>query len=647
MSGFEKIELPQASKIAARDQKRSNMSSKKRKLRFTKPAFITLVILVIFIVLTIFFVVIPAKKTYTLAMQTVAKEKQFVSAIKGQNIALASDELDKTKTSLSQTQQSLHKISFLGFIPVVNWYYNDANHLLNADSYGLNAAGIVVDSLKPYADVLGLKGGSSFVGGSAEERIKTAVLTMGKITPRIDDISKALVQTKQEIDGVKPWHYPKVLFGNKIETELSQAVDLTDQAAQFVNQSRPLIKVFPSLLGETSAKKYLILFQNDKELRPTGGFITGYSIFSINEGVIQADRSGDIYTLDDSIADKPPAPAPLQKYLQVYTFNLRDSNLSPDFITSMKQFQHFYDESTMKVNVDGIIAIDTYVLVKTISDLDHQVTSDGITFTDQNDPRCNCPQVIYELENNISRPVNYIKTDRKSLLGSLLTTILQKALSSSPKKYWGALFQDMIALTNQKHILFDLNDTNAQSGLEALNAAGQIKNFDGDYLHINETNFSGAKTNLFVSEAVSTNYQTKSDGTITKTITINYKDPFAPSDCSLATGGLCLNAEYRDWIRIYVPKGSTLISSTGSEVKLTTYEDLGYTVFDGLVSVRPMGVATYTISYTLPFKVSGNSLPVLIQKQPGTDGNAYTLSVNGNQQQEFQLYADKQTKINL
>ena len=45
-----------------------------------------------------------------------------------------------------------------------------------------------------------------------------------------------------------------------------------------------------------------------------------------------------------------------------------------------------------------------------------------------------------------------------------------------------------------------------KSGLEALNAPGRILPFNGDYLHINEANFGGAKSNMFVTEAVTQDY---------------------------------------------------------------------------------------------------------------------------------------------
>lgn len=607
-------------------------------------------VLIVFLAFAIFGIVLPAQRVYKSAQHTQAQAKIAYEALKQQNIEVASEEIKKTRQSLTQTQKDLHAMGYMKFIPIANMYYNDADHLMNAGFHGLDAAEIIVDSIEPYADVLGLKGQGSFVMGSAEQRIQTAVMTMGKITPRIDEVADALQKAQKEIDQVDPNHYPPVFGGEKVHTQLTQLRIVADQGITFVDEARPLIKVLPSLLGESEPKRYLVLFQNDKELRPTGGFITAYAVFKVDKGNITVERSEDIYKLDDSIRNKPKAPAPILKYFpKVTTLNLRDSNLSPDFVTSMEQFRELYERASEKVEVDGIIALDTHVLVSVIKVLDDKVEAGGITFTSQNDKRCDCPQAIYALEDNISRPVGYIRAERKALLGQLLSAIMQKSLTSSPKLYWGPLFQTVINETNQKHILFYIFDDNAQKGIESLNAAGRIKDFEGDYFHISSANFSGAKTNLYIQQAVTQDMKVENNGEVTKTVTIKYKNPHPPSDCNLERGGLCLNALHREWFRIYVPKGSTLIDSKGSEVKLTTYEEFGKTVFDGFLTVRPNGgETTLTVTYRLPFKVAnGSPLPLLIQKQPGIAGASYMVIMNGKEVEQFDLIADKELTIKL
>ena len=655
MDGFNKIDLE--SEIPLKNPQPMVVSMAKKK-KFPKKLLIVLSCILGVLLVFSLLLIAPLQKVYTDAKLTFAQVKTTVDAIKKQDIALASAELDKTKESLSKTQKSLDGLSYLKFIPLVNLYYNDAQHLIKAGNYGLNAARVLVDSVEPYADVLGLKGqGGSFVGGTASQRIETAVTTMGKITPHIDDIAKHMEDAREEIDQVDPNHYPPIFGGEKVRDGLLQVRQLVDDGVIFVNDARPLIKILPSLLGDPTEKKYLVIFQNDKELRPTGGFITAYAIFRIEKGILHVDRSDDIYNLDNAISGKPPAPEPIKKYLaNVPVLHLRDSNLSPDFIESMKTFNSLYEKVRGSVKVDGIIALDTNVLVSTIKILDDEVYAGGVRFTSKEDPRCDCPQVIYELERLISTPKSVdlkvttlaaVQAQRKDLIGTLLYAIMDKALKSSPKLYWGPLFQDMLTQVQQKHVMFYIYNKDAQSGIESLNAAGRIRPFEGDYLHINQANFGGAKSNLFIEEAVNQNYEIEGDGSIKKTITINYKNPHAPSDCNLERGNLCINAVLRDWIRVYVPEGSKLIDSKGSEVKITSYEELGKTVFEGFLTVRPKGSATFTISYTLPFKVSNGVLPLLIQKQPGTSGNDYTIEVRSGKVDSFKLLTDRELSIKL
>lgn len=614
----------------------------------SKKMLVVLGVVLVLVLFSVFGIYLPASKVYKSAKVTYIDAQAAIYAIKIQNVSLASDQLVKTKTDLAQTQSDLHAMGYLKFVPIASWYYNDADHLLNAGTHGLNAATLLVDSIAPYADLLGLKGQGSFVGGTAQQRIETAVKAMGKITPKIDDIANELAQVRSEIDKVNPSHYPPIGPGKKAHDTLDSLKSMTDQSVTLINSARPLIKTLPAVLGEPNEKKYLVLFQNDKELRPTGGFITAYSIFRLNSGVVHVDNSSDIYSLDATIGNKPVAPAPILKYFPtVPQFNLRDNNLSPDFKVSMDSFYKMYKTAGGSTSVDGIIAVDTHALVSAMNILG-DISVDGSTFTTKNDPRCNCPNVIYQMEVFADQPAQIVKQNRKGIIGDLMYAIMSKAFSSSPKLYWGPLFQTMLSEMNQKHVLFYMNDANAQAGFEGLNAAGRVMPFTGDYFNINEANFGGAKSNMFVSEAVTQDYNLQSDGSIVKTVTVDYKNPYPPSDCNLERGNLCLNAVLRDWVRIYVPKGSQLISNTGSEVKMTTYEDLGKTVFDGFLTVRPQGVAKLTISYKLPFKLAQSSLlPLMVQKQGGTADSAYTITKGGATLEQFNLSSDQTFNLKL
>ena len=131
--------------------------------------------------------------------------------------------------------------------------------------------------------------------------------------------------------------------------------------------------------------------------------------------------------------------------------------------------------------------------------------------------------------------------------------------------------------------------------------------------------------------------------------TVNYKNSHKPSDCNLESdNSLCLNAPWRNWFRVYAPMGSKLMDSSGSEVKMSTYDEFGKTVFEGFLTVRPLGIGRLTLEYTLPFKLEkGSPLPLMIQKQPGTTDDEYTIKVNGKEKEKFILDTDRTLKLDL
>jgi hypothetical protein len=225
----------------------------------------------------------------------------------------------------------------------------------------------------------------------------------------------------------------------------------------------------------------------------------------------------------------------------------------------------------------------------------------------------------------VDRPVNYIKTDRKGILGDLMHALLFKALGFSPSKYWGTLAQEMYANLNEKHILMYFKDKKLQEAAENVGFAGRIRANNGDYLHVNGVNFAGAKSNLFVEEEIESESKTEG-GSIKKTVTITYRNPHPHSDCNLERGGLCLNATLRNWVRLYVPKGAKLVAFEGSKTKVNTYDESGKTVFEGFMTVEPKGLAKVQVTYTLPPSVK-TSDAYMIQKQPGVQKDKQSLNV--------------------
>lgn len=597
---------------------------------------------IIFIVLAVVLVLliiigIPLARAYSDGKVLYQKALAIKDAAKLQDIVKTEEAIAATQVQLKKVRGDLTPLVWTKFIIP---YFGDLFNALDAGQQGLEAANILAKAVEPYADLLGFKGQGSFTGGTTEERIAKVVETLDKVTPQIDVIAQKVSLARKDLDKINPSRYPKK-YQEKIK-EMKQLIDLTDQ---LLTQAKPMVKQLPTLVGVNGSKKYLVLFQNDAELRPTGGFITAYAVFRIEKGKIHLETSDDIYKLDDTLTRQVAPPDPISRYLNVYGWRMRDANFSPDFSSSMKIFEDLYASSSAKQNIDGIMALDTHVLVALMEVLG-PINTYGTDFTTQKVPQCDCPMVIYELEKYADEPKNYERGSRKDIIGVLLQTLMQKTMAA-PRQIYGPLFQVFFKEAQEKHILFYLHNQEAQRGLEAINWAGRIKTYNGDYLHINDANLAGAKSNLYILPSVKQEVNITDNGA-EETLTLDYKYPHGADNCSLERkSGLCLAGIYRDYLRVYLPNGAVLVNASGFENKSKTFEDLNHTVIDGFFTVVPQGLAKITVKYRVPGEFKKlKEYKSLIQKQPGTVGNHYQVTVN-NKTQEFNLTEDKEISVKL
>ncbi|PIV09476.1 hypothetical protein COS51_03230 [Candidatus Roizmanbacteria bacterium CG03_land_8_20_14_0_80_36_21] len=597
-----------------------------------------IIVFFIFFLFLYLFIYRPLRAIKTRARQLYSTAKELKTIFSQNDIDLLNKQFDVFSSQYQDFQKQAKSIYWLSFIP----YFADFKNGVEAGSYLVKAGKETIEAITPYADLIGFKKGEvSFVEKSAEDRLQTALLTLDKVLTKIDPISEDINQAETRIGKINSDRYPQNLGKTEIRKRIINLKEQFKGLASLFVDAKPLLKRLPDILGKDGERTYLILFQNDKELRASGGFLTAYAVFTIKDGKMKITQSDDIYSLDNSITVRPEAPTEILTYhLGVSQFYIRDSNLSPDFAKSIELFNSLYKKSSARVDYDGIIALDSKVLVDMLT-IFGDTEASGVRFSANKDSRCDCPQVLYQLFDMVDRPVNYVKENRKGILGDLMYALFYKAIGFSPSKYWGTLSQTMFKNLQEKHILIYLVDQDLQQAIEKLNFSGKIKNYSGDYLHVNDVNFAGAKSNMFVSESISS--VTKKEGSkIVREITIDYRNPYPHSDCSLERGGLCLNATLRDWLRIYVPQGSKLIGFEGSSKKVQTYDSLGKTVFEGFLTVVPQGMAKIIIRYSLPEKVDVNQL--LIQKQPGTYENKLVVEINGRKLYSGGLDVDKEIR---
>jgi hypothetical protein len=635
-----------------------NMKTKKPYLKFLWIALGVIVCLLVAAALAGYFLVYrPGKRLMASVqgMQTVGNE--MVASLKSQDLTQINAQLDKAKSQFGTIETDFQTFSWAKNLPIAKNYYADGERGITAGKEVLAVAEISLDAITPYADIIGLKGISSSGDGAktTEDRIYFIINTLEKLQPQLESIGQHLETAKTQMDQIDPARYPEEIRGIAVRQMLTQAISLLDQAASLTNDARPLLESAPYMLGMDSPRKYLMIMQNDAELRPTGGFMTAYALVSISKGRFTILDSDDIYALDNKFTKKITAPAPILKYLpKVPYWNLRDMNLSPDLKVSMDTFYENY-LTTRSPKVDGIITIDTQVMVDLLK-ITGKIGVPGYgNFSADIDPVCNCPQAFYALElyadvegpvvwdsvsgRIIAAPENY--GQRKSFIGPMAYSILTNVMAQ-PKTKMVDLFKTAINLIAEKHVQFYFTSAARQTAVESFNMAGRVREYPGDYLFVVDTNFAGAKTNTWVTYSADLKADVNANGTVTNTLTLTYKNPqeyFVDAKTNLKLNGI-----FRDWLRVYLPAGSQLIEAKGFESGQATGTDLGKTVVEGFFTVAPLNNKPIVIKYTSGYRAA-SPYRLLIQKQAGTKNFPYKVTVNNKTQPEIILDADKEISV--
>lgn len=561
---------------------------------------------------------------------------EIMEAVKTQNLPLVQQKMVVADEQLANLNNEYTKLAYFQNIPFLNSYYQDGIRGLEAADAGLNAVKLTVDALIPYAEVLGFSGEDSFTGGTAEDRVKLLLDSLVAIEPQLDSIANELTKAQSALSQIDANRYPETFQGIAIKSRLLQAQSAIESANQALNQYRPILLRLPSIAGslEDGRRKYLVLFQNDNELRPTGGFLTAYAIINVDKGKVEAEKSDDIYELDKKFSKRQPIPPKLGKYLitEKY-FNLRDMNIDPDFKNSMDLFSENYRNIKGEPqNIDGIIAVDTKILTDLVRILGPVNVPGYGTFSAEIDSRCDCPQIIYALSEIITRPVGYIKEDRKGILGPLMREILTKTYQAN-KSQFPQIIESGFAGLQGRHIQLYFFNEEDQKATELINAAGRMipPKENEDFLAIVNANLAGAKSNLFITYDVLQEVANPENGFIEKTVAITYKNPRGGDNCNLEAGLLCLNSTNNDWTRLFVPAGSQLVSAEGFKNEVETYDENGFTVFDGFHTLQPKGSTKLIVTYRVPY-TDANTYRLKQWKQGGVEKFSMILDVNGDQQ---------------
>lgn len=578
------------------------------------------------------------------------------SAIEQDRFSLAQNDFARATENFAEAQSSLENLNTIvagvvNVLPQTDKTYSSVRGLIDAGK-----------DLSQAAELLANAGEE--LSGKESLTLTTKLRILNTyIEEALPHVSQATDSLEKVSEKVIPEEYQDTVKELK-----STAPALAQSMSEFVEFSETL----GTIMGADQKMRYLVTFQNNTELRATGGFIGSFAEMDLEGGEIVNMRiaEGGTYDVQGQLTEFVESPEPLSLIDPRWEFH--DSNWFADFPTSAEKMIWFYEHAGGPT-VDGIITINATMIPELLEILGPvDMPEYGRTIDSENFLFETQKIVEFEYEQYQDTELEREEDAPKQFIGDLAPKLLKK-IEEADMPTTLAVLELLGSGLAQKDALVYFKDNELQSDVMELGWTGEIKQTEGDYLMVVNTNLGGGKTDLIIDQDVEIYSKVESDGSIVNTVKITKEHRGIKNTLFEGVNNV-------DYIRLYVPKGSELLEATGFEIppdelfeesdlsltededyalvstnqevheasKTDIWEESGKTVFGNWIQTAPGEMETVEFTYRLPIELSTNqeeltlfeiaksrlgfkdleAHTIFIQKQPGVISRINNVSID-------------------
>jgi len=528
--------------------------------------------------------------------------------------------------------------------PYLNWVPSYGHDLASAPALIELAEHLLNASILSYQAAQPLWNEFDSQDSALEPAGLTALLLQAQ--PQLEDAREELDQGLAARESIETEHLSPRLHNLLVE-ELDPVLKLADE-------SLSLARTLPGILGAGSEgpKTYLLLVQNEDELRPTGGFITSVGNLVLHKGQVISLNFEEAGELEDWSKPYPAAPWQLQEYMNSPVLLLRDSNWFTDFPTAALWAEYLY-AYTHSHSVDGIIAFDQHFLVMLLTQLGPlEVEGAPYPITDQN-------VIKYMRQSKVPPQGEPVPEGwyRKEFIGKIAEALLGE-LSAGQSHDWRAVAGVLSQALAERHLLLQFDDPIIAGQTAERGWDNAVHPEEGDFLMVTDTNIGFNKTSAVVDVSLSYDVDLNDISAPESTLFVTHKNN-ARQDVPCIhwnTGEISgeesypINRCYWNYLRVYRQAGVELLKATphaipGSWMLLgqsvparvdELEEELpGVQGFGTLLVVPGGGSLSTSFKFALPGTLlfsqdaSGQHIYRLkVQKQPGTLAIPITIRIH-------------------
>ncbi len=478
-------------------------------------------------------------------------------------------------------------------------------------------------------------------------------LTLNKLVIFFETVRPELLVARLELDtafAARARLHPE-RFSPEIRGMIINDVDPT---VALLDDSIDLALEIHRVLGASSdgPKTYLLLAQNEDELRPTGGFITAAGTVLVQEGDVSDPVFRNSGYLDNWEKPYPAAPWQLSHYMNSPVLIFRDSTWFTNYPTTAEYAEQLYSY-TSGHSVDGVIAFNQQFLVRLL-----EVT--GPLEIPGNPPVLigygNVIDVIRKSKQPTPEDLTNPEWDNKHFLNEIAPILIDKLLSGQVDLE--KLAEAMLASLDEKSLLLQVDNQVISDFLFKNGWDGSVQPKYYDFIMIADSNIGFNKTNAVVSTGLSYEVDLRNLLSPSSVLLVKHQNNANEMFTCSQWGKERIPGEndypitdcYWNYMRVYRPAGTSLIDSVSQFVPanwMLNYHSVppqidelgnenipGVQVY-GTLKVIPGGHTETTIMrFNLPMSVVQMqvedkllSYKLRVQKQPGTSNTLLHIKV--------------------
>lgn len=322
---------------------------------------------------------------------------------------------------------------------------------------------------------------------------------------------------------------------------------LPSQALTLLDAAKPYLNFKDYFYGKGEPTTYLILLQNDTEMKTNGGFFGSYSVVTADNGVFST-RFQDIYVPDGQLPGHVDPPNPIQAAFKTGAFKLRDSDWDPDFPHSATAIRWFFTKGK-EVNPDVLITLSLTDIKKIIEIVgDFSVPEYNTIVTADN---------VYSLLQNQAE-LNFFpgSTQKKDALTATGRALISRLQSLSVNQKLQIARQILDSLNNQNILVNSLN-SELQQALVSSGWGGELTpspcakdNCLSDTFVLIQANMGANKSNCCTTSQTNHTIRQENQSIIHEVqLTFQNASPKENGDPPRFYGG-----NYISYLRFYIPK---------------------------------------------------------------------------------------------